>query len=63
MPIDKAIETYVDFTSKVFSAGQIGLDGKFNTKTFENTIKNIVRSVMDDPDECLLDQRPNACKV
>ena len=63
MSIDKAIATYVDLTSKVFSAGQIGLDGRFSTKTFEDIIKNVVISVTNDSDECLLDRRPSACKV
>ena len=63
MSIDDAIETYVDFASKVFSGEQIGRDGKFSTKTFEETIKTIVRSVTGDSDERLFDRRPNACKV
>ena len=63
MSIDKAIETYVDFSSKVFAPGKIGLGGKFSTKTFEDGIKTIVLSVTDDPNERLLDRRSNACKV
>ena len=63
MSVDKAIEIYVDFTSKVFSAKQIGRDGKFSTKTLEDTIRNIMVNVTNDSEERLWDRRPNACKV
>ena len=63
MSVDKAIDTYVDLVSKVFSARQIGRDGKFNTKTFEDAIKSIVMNATNDVDECMLDQRNDACKV
>ena len=63
MSIEKAIEAYVDFISKVFSTRQIGRDGKFSTKTFEDAIKDIIMNVTNNPDERLLDERSNACKV
>ena len=63
MTVDKAIETYVDFASKVFSTRQIGRDGKFSTKTFEDTIKGIITDVTGNSDERILDGRSSACKV
>ena len=63
MSIDKAIETYVDFTSKVFSARQIGRDGKFSTTAFEDTIRSIIKDATGNSDERILDGRSHACKV
>ena len=63
MSIDQAIKTYVKFTSKVLSTQQIGGDGKFSMKTFENAIKGIVKDVTENPNEYILDRRASACKV
>ena len=63
MSIDQAIKTYVAFVSKAFSARKTGGGGKFNTKTFENAIKGIVKDVTGNSYECILDEHPNACKV
>ena len=63
MSIDQAIETYVDFVSKVFSARQTGLDWKFNTRIFEEIVKDIVKGATGDSNEPILEQRSGACKV
>ena len=63
MSIDDAIKYYVKFAERVFSAKQIGRDGKFNEKTFEDAIKEIVAKVTKNPQERMLDKRSNACKV
>ena len=63
LSIDDAIITYNHFTKKIFSTTQIGGDGKYNAETFENTIKEIIRKVTTNPQEQMLDNRSNACKV
>ena len=42
---------------------QIGRDGKFNAKTFEEAIVEIIETVTHNPHERMMDERPNACKV
>ena len=63
MSIDDAIDSYVNLSKRVFSAKQIGEDGKFNAKTFDEAIVEIIESITQNPHEPLLDQRPNSCKV
>ena len=63
MSVDDAIESYVRFSKRVFSAKQIGREGKFNAKTFEEAIIEVIERITKNPHERMMDQRPNACKV
>ena len=63
MTIDKAIACYVSLAEKVFSSTQIGSDGKFSSRMFEDVIKQIVNEECGNPTERMTDDGPAVCKT
>ena len=63
MSIVDAMACYNELTTTVFTATQIGRDGKFKAEVLEKAIKKIVEVQSETGDERMLDTRENACKT
>jgi hypothetical protein len=66
LSVDKAIEAYGDFASKVFSDKKLRWqDGMFKANNLEKAIRAIVQESNDDPDARMFDPRPSSqvCKT
>jgi hypothetical protein len=58
-----AIKCYADLSKRVFSAKQVGRDGKFSANKLRDVIREVVGKETGNQDELMKDLRPNACKV
>ena|ERR1700761_7103193 len=63
MSVVDAIECYNELTKTVFTAIQIGKDGKFKAEVLEDVIKKIVEIQTGTDEERMLDVREDACKT
>ena len=63
MAVIDAIEYYSDLTKTVFTATQVGQDGKFKAKVLEKAIKKVVGMRAGTDEERILDMRDDACKT
>jgi hypothetical protein len=66
LSIDKAIEAYGDFASKVFSDKKLPWqDGMFKASNLEKAIRAIIQDSIEDPDAGMFDPRPSSevCKT
>ena len=63
MPVVDAIEYYNELTKTLFTATQVGQDGKFKAKVLEEAIKKVVEIRAGVDEERMLDTRDNACKT
>jgi hypothetical protein len=66
LSVDKAIDAYGNFASKVFSdKKQFWKDGMFKASNLEKAIQAIIQESLGDPDACMFDPRPSSevCKT
>jgi hypothetical protein len=66
LPVDKAIEAYGDFASKVFSDKKLRWqDGMFKASNLKKAIRAIIQDSIDDPEARMFDPRPSSqvCKT
>lgn len=63
MSTEDAIKCYADFSQRIFSAKQIGRDGKFSANKLRDAIRGVVGRETGNADELMRDSRPNTCKV
>jgi hypothetical protein len=66
LPVDKAIEAYSNFASKVFSdKKQFWKDGMFKASNLEKAIQEIIQESIGDPNARMFDPRPSSevCKT
>ena len=65
MSMDDAIECYVNLSKEVFSAKQIGRDGKFKASKLEEVLKRVIKQHTGNADEQMMDKRSDGqvCKT
>ena len=65
MSIDDAIDCYCNLSKEVFSAKQIGGDGKFKASKLEEVLKRVIELQTGNADERMMDTRSDGrvCKT